>query len=55
MNHVYTHKYTGPDTRDGLKQGTKCVIVGRQSGGRNIRTHGGKKQWLVGANHVEKI
>ena len=48
----FTHDYTGPGNKWGLKPGAPCQVIGHRSGGRRIRTTDGRV-WTVGANQLE--
>lgn len=49
----FPHDYVGPDSIWGLRNGTPCVVVGKRSGGKRIKTPDGKL-WTVGSQHVQR-
>lgn len=50
----YTHVYTGPNTKWGLRAGTRVRIVGRRAGGVQVKTEHDPRVFLVGAGQVHQ-
>lgn len=49
----YPHTYTGPHTRDGLKEGQVCKVVGKRAGGYQIIVPQDKRVYIVAMSHVK--